>query len=189
MNMSERNIVSLRSNRWLVATLLVALAGCSVAPQKGPENAGFSGHELFTGKRSGSVVTGVVFAGVDHDVCDCWTKDSTGGSWTANLSYRGAGGLGSAVTVTTGRWSWLRADGTIQTGQITGGAVTWPSTRDSNAMGCGNGVARFAITVSLTGQSDGGTFKGCLDDTHLDPQQQPFVFPQKISGTLSLERN
>ncbi len=56
-------------------------------------------------------------------------------------------------------------------------------------MGCGNGVARFAVTLSLAGQSAGGSFKGCLDDLHLDPRQQPFVFPFKIWGTLSLARN
>ena len=97
--------------------------------------------------------------------------------------------MGEEVRGGGDRWSWLHADGSVQAGRITGGAVTWPSTLDSNAMSCGNGVARFAITLSLAGQSAGGSFKGCLDDTHLDPRQQPFVFPSKIWGTLSLARN
>lgn len=187
MNIFLRNKVAIRSNRWIIAALVVALAGCSFGPLKGPQNAGLSGHELFKGKRAGNIVTGAVFAGADNQVCDCWTSDNSGGTWTTSINYKGEGGLGSAVTVMGGRWSWLHADGTIQTGRITGGAVTWPSAPDSNAMGCGNGVARFSITLSLAGRSAGGSFKGCLDDTHLDPRQQPFVFPPKIWGTLSLE--
>lgn len=182
-----RNTVATGANRWIGATLLLALSGCSFGLLKGPETAGFSGHELFSGKHTGNGVTGTVFAGADNQICDCWTKDSTGGTWTASIDYKGTGGLGSAVTIQSGRWSWLHADGTIESGRIKDGAVTWPSALDSNAMGCGYGVARFALT--LTGQSKGGSFKGCLDDTHLDPQQQPFVFPPKIWGTLKLERN
>jgi hypothetical protein len=189
MNMFLRDKVAIRSNQWIIAALLLALAGCSFGPRKGPEHAGFSGHELFNGKRAGNIVTGVVFAGADNQVCDCWTNQNTGGNWTASINYKGQGGLGSAVTVTGGIWSWLHADGTVESGRITGGAVTWPATLDSNAMGCGNGVARFAVTLSLAGRSDGGSFKGCLDDTHLDPRQQPFVFPFKIWGTLSLDRH
>lgn len=187
MNMFLRNKMAALCNGWIIAALSLALSGCSFGLLKGPQTAGFSGHELFNGKRVGNVVTGAVFAGADNQVCDCWTNDNSGGTWTASLNYKGEGGLGSAVTVQGGRWSWLHADGTVQTGRITGGAVTWPSAPDSNAMGCGNGVARFAIT--LVGQATGGSFKGCLDDQHLDPRQQPFVFPPKIWGTLKLERN
>lgn len=189
MNMFLRHKMAIRSDGWIIAALVVALSGCSFGFLKGPQTAGFSGHELFDGKRAENSVTGAVFAGADNQPCDCWTSDSSGGTWTASINYKGQGGLGSAVTVTGGRWSWLHADGSVQAGRITGGAVTWPSALDSNAMSCGNGVARFAITLSLAGQSAGGSFKGCLDDTHLDPKQQPFVFPSKIWGTLSLARN
>ena len=184
-----RNTLPRHSSVSIIAALVVALSGCSFGLLKGPQTAGFSGHELFDGKRAGNVVTGTVFAGADNQPCDCWTKDNSGGTWTASINYKGAGGLGSAVTVTGGNWSWLHADGTVQAGRIKDGAVTWPSALDSNAMGCGNGVARFTITLSLAGQSAGGSFKGCLDDVHLDPRQQPFVFPPKIWGTLKLERH
>ncbi|MFD2271998.1 hypothetical protein ACFS07_14650 [Undibacterium arcticum] len=139
MNRFLHNRVAIRSKGWITAALFVALAGCSFGHLKGPQNAGFSGHELFDGKRAGNSVTGVVFAGTDNKACDCWTNDSTGGTWTASINYKGQGGLGSAVTVVGGSWSWLHADGTIQTGRITGGAVTWPAALDSNAMGCGKG--------------------------------------------------
>lgn len=185
------NNVARRSSGLKIAALFVALAfaGCSVGPVKGPESTGLSGHEVFNGNRAGNVVTGAIFAGADNKVCDCWTNDNGGGTWSTSINYRGQGGLGSSVTVTGGRWSWLRADGVIRSGRIVDGQVTWPSTLDSNAMGCGSGVARFAVTLSLAGQSGGGTIKGCLDDSHLDPRQQPFVFPPKLWGTLTLERN
>jgi len=36
------------------------------------------------------------------------------------------------------------------------------------------------------GHPHGGSFEGCLDDTHLDPRVQPFVFPPHISGKLTI---
>ena len=50
--------------------------------------------------------------------------------------------------------------------------------------GCGAGVAQFTLTVR--GLSSRGTFVGCLDDTHLDPAKQPFIFPPHIWGALHL---
>jgi len=190
MNLFLRNKVAMYSNGTAAATLLLALAGCGTGPVgKGPENIGFSGHELSDGKRAGAAVTGLLFAGNDNQPCDCWTGQSTGGNWIASINYTGQAGLGSAVTVTGGKWSWLDADDVIKWGRITGGAVTWPSTLDSDSMKCGAGVARLAITLTVAGESADGSFKGCLDDTHLDPRRQPFVFPPKIWGTLSFERD
>lgn len=189
MNLFLRNIVALCSNGTAAATLLLALAGCGTGPvEKGASDVGFSGHELSTGQRAGNVVTGLLFAGSDNPPCDCWTGQSAGGNWVANIDYAGQAGLGSAAKITGGKWSWLDAGDVIKWGRITGGAVTWPSPLDSDSMKCGEGVARFAVTLSVSGES-GGSFKGCLDDTHLDPRRQPFVFPPKIWGTLNLERD
>ncbi len=172
----------------LTALALVSalLGGCGTAPVATDLTANFSGNELSTGKRDGYSVTGAIFAGTDNAAGNGWSDESTGGTWIAKINYSGRGGIGSSVDVTGGTWQWLRADGVVHAGTISSGQVTWPASLALNTMECGDGVARFAIMLSLKNPARAGRFTGCLDDMHLDPRQQPFVFPQKIWGQLQI---
>ncbi|WP_146204375.1 hypothetical protein [Massilia glaciei] len=172
----------------LTAFALIAalLTSCGTAPVATDLTANFSGNELSTGKRDGYSVTGAIFAGTDNAAGGGWTDESAGGTWIAKIDYSGRGGIGSSVDVTGGTWQWLQADGVVHAGTISGGQVTWPASLEWNTMECGNGVARFAIALDLQNPARIGNFTGCLDDMHLDPRQQPFVFPQKIWGQLHI---
>lgn len=175
----------------MVGGLAIAfvLTGCGAAGTRGATTIGLSGLELFGGKTGASVTTaGTLFAGKDNEVCDCWTASDNGGVWTASVSYAGEPGIGSSgVSVTGGKWLWRQANDIIHFGKVKGGRVRWPPSADADPFGCGKGVA--SVTLSLTTASEEGTFTGCLDDTHLDPRVEPFVFPPKMWGTLTLERN
>jgi hypothetical protein len=172
----------------LTLAVVFLLAGCGGARTRGAITVGLSGLELFSGKSAGSVATaGTLFAGKDNDACNCWTMSDTGGVWTASVSYTGRPGIGSSgVTVTGGKWFWQQANDVIHAGKVTAGRVAWPESIDADPFKCGKGVA--TVTLSLVGPSGQGNFTGCLDDTHLDPRAQPFVFPPKIWGTLTLQR-
>ncbi|HEU4344336.1 MAG TPA: hypothetical protein VFU31_22480 [Candidatus Binatia bacterium] len=171
----------------MVGGLAIAfvLTGCGAARTRGETAVGLSGLELF----SASVTNpGTLFAGKDNKVCNCWTTTDNGGAWTASVSYTGQPGIGSSgVSVTGGKWLWREANDVIHFGRVKGGRVRWPVSADADPFGCGKGVA--SVTLSLTGLSEEGTFTGCLDDTHLDPRAEPFVFPPKMWGTLTLQRN
>lgn len=167
--------------------MALVLTGCGAAGNRGAITTGLSGLEVFGGKTGTSDPT-PLFAGKDNKVCNCWTTSDNGGTWTTSVIYTGQPGIGSSgVSVTDGKWFWRQANDVIHFGKVTGGRVTWPASADADPFGCGRGVAR--VTLSLTGVSEEGTFTGCLDDTHLDPRAQPFVFPPKIWGTLTLQRN
>jgi hypothetical protein len=174
-----------------LAGLAVALAltGCGGARTRGATTVGLSGLELFSGTSARNARTaGTLFAGKDNNACDCWTTSDTGGTWTASVSYSGQPGIGSSgVRITGGKWFWQEANDAIHSGKVTAGRVRWPASLDADPFGCGKGVA--SVSLSLTGASEGGSFTGCLDDTHLDPRAQPFVFPPKIWGPLRLERS
>jgi hypothetical protein len=163
------------------------LAGCGAARPRGETTTGLSGLEVFSGTSASGGTAGTLFAGRDNKVCNCWTTNDNDGAWTASVSYSGQPGIGfSGVSVTGGRWFWQEANDVINFGKVKGGRVRWPASIDADPFGCGKGVA--SVTLSLTGLSEDGTFTGCLDDTHLDPRAQPFVFPPKMWGTLTLQR-
>ena len=173
----------------MVGGLAIAfvLTGCGTARTGGATTMGLSGLELFGGKTGASATT-PLFAGKDNKVCNCWTTSDNGGAWTTSVSYAGRPGIGSSgVSVTGGKWFWQQANDVIHFGKVKGGRVRWPASADADPFGCGKGVA--SVTLSLTGLSEEGTFTGCLDDTHLDPRAEPFVFPPKLWGTLTLQRN
>lgn len=173
---SVRNSMPLPGRALVLACLLGLFAG---GPALAQTRTGLSGHELFPGNKEGEVTKGLVFFGTDNAVCNCWTEVENGGQWTAVVDRSGDAGLGSEVTVLGGRWLWQAGNDTVRFGKLLGGSVRWPPDRVSD-LGCGPGVATFAITLSVKGQATTGTFTGCLDDTHM-----PFVFPPKIWGTLS----
>jgi hypothetical protein len=166
----------------LAVAVALALTGCGGARTRGATTVGLSGLELFSGTSAGNVATsGTLFAGKDNSVCNCWTTSDSGGAWTASVSYTGQPGIGSSgVTVTGGKWLWQQASDVIHSGKVRAGRVRWPASIDADPFGCGKGVA--SISLSLAGLSEEGSFTGCLDDTHLDPRAQPFVFPPQDLG-------
>jgi len=148
-----------------------------------------SGVEVSDGAGSGSGASGVKFAGTAQEPAEScqWANSGLDGVWTASIDRKGAAGIGHEVRVVGGKWLWKQADGTLYGGKVTGGWVMWPSDLHQSIGGCGYGVAEFSVTLSvLQGHSGNGTFEGCLDDTHLDPAQQPLVFPPQIWGRLSI---
>lgn len=167
-----------RSALALALGLFFALGGDS-AFAHGVHHSGLSGHEFYPGQRDGEVTRGVLFSGTDNLPCDCWTSTNAGGRWVIVADRSGAAGIGGAVTVVGGDWFWKQANDVVHFGKLLGGTVNWPADR-SGDLGCGPGVARFAVTLSVFGQATTGSATGCLDDTHI-----PFVFPPKIWATLS----
>lgn len=159
---------------------LLGLGGGAGALAHGEHTTGLSGLELFPGNKEGEVTKGVLFTGSTNAVCDCWTTTDNGGTWVAAVDRVGHAGLGSSVTIVGGRWVWEQGNDIVHFGRILGGTVHWPVDLTSD-VGCGPGVAQFFATLSVSGQTTGGTLTGCLDDTHM-----PFVFPPKIWGTLTL---
>lgn len=149
----------------------------------------FSGIEVSPGHTVGDTSTGVTFAGIDNatgaEGCH-WSTDSQGGVWYASINREGQAGIGGAVTVTGGRWLWERANGTLHRGRVRGGTVTWPESLSATVGDCPPGVAEFNVTLTVVGHPRGGSFAGCLDDTHLNPFVQPFVFPPHIWGLLTI---
>jgi hypothetical protein len=160
----------------LIASLFISAAGC-VAPAYGAEPIGLSGYELSTGTRHGDVVRNIIFAGTTNTPCNCFTSQSDGGTWVATADRTGGQGIGAAPGVITGGRLAIDTD-VLVSYRITGGTVTWPATLEQD-IGCGPGVATVYLTLSRA-----RTVTGCLDDTHLDPFRQPFVFPPRIWGTL-----
>ena len=155
-----------------------------------------SGYEVSSGTDVvGGLTQGVTFAGMDNltygdggpnpFACDRWTTNGNGGSWTAKIDRVGVAGIGgSGVTVVGGRWYWINRNNHVYFGRVEGGFVLWPPAPDQDTYGCGAGVAQF--TLSVRDQFSPGRFVGCLDDTHLDPTKQPFIFPPHVWGALHL---
>lgn len=159
---------------------LLGLGAWANALAHGEHTTGVSGLELFPGVKAGEVTKGVLFSGPTNAVCDCWTTTDNGGTWVAAVDRVGHAGLGSAIAVVGGRWFWEQGNDIVHFGRILGGSAQWPADLTTD-LGCGPGVAQFFVTLSVSGQTAGGTLTGCLDDTHV-----PFVFPPKIWGTLTL---
>ena len=173
-------------------------AAASPSPTARRTRSGLSGFEVSAGSDAGGDLTkGVTFVGIDSRAnedggqnvapCDGWTTDGNGGVWTAKIDRVGSAGIGSTgVTVVGGRWYWIDGDDRLHAGRVEGGYVEWPPTLVDTSLGCGPGVARFHIMLSVRGPSHSGSFVGCLDDTHLDPTKPPFVFPPRIWGVLTV---
>ena len=179
--------------RSTVVAMVLSLGGGSVAYAHGSHHTCLSGLEISAGTDVGGGLTkDVTFVGIDNRAdedggpnaaaCDRWTTNGNGGAWSAKIDRVGNAGIGgSGVTVVGGSWVWVDADGRVHAGRVQGGYVLWPSALDQNTFGCGAGVAKFSITLSVRGPTAGGTFVGCLDDTHL-----PLTLPQPIWGSLDL---
>jgi hypothetical protein len=162
------------------------LASVSVAYAK-PLRTGFSGYELSAGgpcpPGTPGTTCGTSFGGWTNGPNGHWSLlPGHGGSWAATINYSGTPGIGSAVTLTGGSWSWNPRSGPPHAGAILTGQVTWPSSLSTSIDRCGPGVATInAVIAEGTSTTPGGSITGCLDDTHLST-----VFPPHIWGTLTL---
>jgi hypothetical protein len=120
----------------------------------------------------------VLFAGVTNAPCNCFTTNGDGGTWIARIDRTDSAGIGANPSSIVGGKLLLETGDLPRIFKFTGGAVTWPTSLQQD-IGCGPGVATFVATLT-----HGRSLAGCLDDTHLNPLQQPFVFPPRIWGTL-----
>lgn len=158
----------------------LALGAGTAALGHGNHVTGLSGRELFPGDKDAATTKGVLFSGTDNAACNCWTATDAGGNWIFSVDRVGHAGLGSAVSLVGGRWFWQQTNDLVHFGRVLGGSVQWPPDLASD-LGCGAGVAKVVVNLSVVGQATGGTLTGCLDDTHI-----PHVFPPKVWGTLTL---
>jgi hypothetical protein len=182
MSMQRSSECPTTAKHWasgVIATGLISMA--SLAPAYGADAIGLSGIELFIGKPSGDVVKGVLFAGVVHPPCNCFTTEGDTGTWIASVDRMAGGGIGwpGSLPILGGKLT-VESEDVARTFRITGGSLTWPaSLQQSITAFCGPGVAYFTATVA-----GHRTLTGCLDDTHLDLRHPPVVFPPHIWGTL-----
>ena len=183
--------------RSAVVAGVLAMSGGNIAFAQGQHDTCLSGYEVSQGTAvaGGLLTKGVTFAGLDNRpdedggpnpaACDLWTTNGNGGSWFAKIDRVGVAGIGgSGVTVVGGSWYWIDRNEHLLFGRVEGGFVLWPPALDQDTYGCGAGVAQFTLTVRS--QFSPGRFVGCLDDTHLDPTKQPFIFPPRVWGALHL---
>ncbi|MBV8271947.1 MAG: hypothetical protein JO067_06720 [Cupriavidus sp.] len=138
----------------------------------------------------------VTFSGSDSGLAGPCTGADTGrgGFWIASFD-RAAPPVGPEseanpdvlveAAVVGGEWHWWQADGTLQSGSVTGGRVMRPVDQNHSIGSCGNGVAQISVTLSVHQQYPGsGTFEGCMDDTQVDTTMPWIVRPPSIRGNL-----
>jgi hypothetical protein len=108
-----------------------------------------------------------------------WTRfpGTRQGLWTGIVSYIGRPQFGGQVDVVSGSFDLLFTDGTVVSGNVTGGNVAWP-TREGEATLCGTDGATVTINIAFT-HGASGLFTGCLHDLPAGT-----VIPPKIWGTL-----
>jgi hypothetical protein len=175
-------------NRNCFAVLLAMAAGLALFA--GAANAqisvNLSGYEVFLGVNcyiGGQPATcGVRFGGWtggDGAVADGWTRfpGDRQGLWDANVNYTGSAGFNHTANLVGGLWNVFLRDGSIVTGVVNSGAVTWPPTANDD-IGCGKAVA--TVLANLTLKTGGGaSFNGCLHDLPAFT-----VIPPKVWGTI-----
>jgi hypothetical protein len=136
---------------------------CTINAQPGTCDAAFSG-----------------WVGGGGQTANGWTHfPGTGqGLWEAIVNYIGTPQFGGQVDVVSGSVNLLFTDGSVVSGNVTRGKVTWP--QEGEATVCGTDVGVVTITIAFThGPAAGGTFKGCLHDLPAGT-----VTPPQIWGTL-----
>lgn len=169
---------------WAAMALAFGNAAASAAPL--PVNV--SGYEHLLGApcviNGQSGTCGVGFSGWTGgggQAANGWAHfPGTGqGLWLANVNYIGRPQFGGHVDVVSGAFDLLFTDGTVVSGNVTGGKVEWPPEGQSTV--CGTDVATVTITVAFThGVVAGGSFQGCLHDLPAGT-----VIPPKIWGRLN----
>lgn len=178
-----------RTVRRTTLVVVLALAG-TTAPVHGAGPIGISGYELFPGRIQNGVVKDVSFAGTTNTACErqelarCWNADSNGGNWIARIERTGGAGIGDTGQIVGGKLILEQTNGIIRLFKVQPTTIRWPKILEED-IGCGPGSAAFSAELGVLGTQLRATLDGCLDDTHLDPRKQPFVFPPRIWGTLT----
>jgi type 1 fimbria pilin len=171
-----------------IAGAAMALAwGGAASAASAPLPADVSGYELFLGSpctiNTQSGTCDIAFSGWTGgggQTANGWTRfpGTRQGLWTGIVSYIGRPQFGGQVDVVSGSFDLLFTDGTVVSGNITGGNVAWPQEGETTA--CGTDVATVTISIAFThGVVAGGSFIGCLHDLPAGT-----VIPPKIWGTL-----
>lgn len=108
-------------------------------------------------------------------VPDGWVDYTGKGRVIVRVDYSGDPGFGNTVTITGGTWR-LTDRGSLASGTISGGTVTWPLADED--IGCGDGIAKVEADLA---DGDFSRFDGCLHD--FDPNGE-VALPPKIWGTF-----
>lgn len=175
-----------------VASTILVLGLAACAHTEYHTQACVSGVDVYEVTADGSNAGAVTFSGTDSKLVEPCQGASAGqgGFWIVSLDrtgpVRSSQDATVEVTVLGGEWQWWQADGTLQSGSVTGGRVIWPIDSHHGVGSCGYGVAQISVALSVRQEHPGsGTFEGCLDGTHLDPTLPWVVFPSKIWGRLT----
>ncbi|WER48900.1 hypothetical protein CupriaWKF_29545 [Cupriavidus sp. WKF15] len=172
-----------------VATTMLVLGFAACAHTEFHHQACVSGVDVTTDGNDGGTVT---FSGTDTSLVDSCqgVGAGQGGFWIVSLDRSGPVRSSQDATVEAavlgGEWQWWQADGTLQSGSVTGGRVIWPADSHHGIGSCGNRAAQVSVALSVLQEHPGiGTFEGCLDFAHVDPTLPWVVFPPRIWGRLT----
>jgi hypothetical protein len=158
-----------------------------------------SGVDVYEDTPYGSSASRVTFSGTDSgsgEPCDK-AHAGQGGFWIASFDRveppaaepgtPAPTDVAVEATVVGGEWHWWQADGTLQSGSVTGGQVMRPIDPRTSIGICANGAAMISVTLSIHQQYPGsGTFEGCLDETRVDTTMPWVVHPPSINGSLRM---
>ena len=186
-----------QARRVASAILLPWCAACA-SPELHSQ-ACLSGVDVYEDAAYGTYAGRVTFSGTDSGTGEpCGSAHAgPGGFWIASFDRAAPPPAEPGVappadtvveaTVVGGEWHWWQADGTLQSGSVTGGQVLRPVDPRTSIGICDNGAAMINVTLSVHQQYPGsGTFEGCLDETQVDTTMPWVVHPASIRGSLRM---
>ena len=115
------------------------------------------------------------WTGGEGQTANGWTRfPGTGqGLWKASVNYIGRPQFGVIVDVVGGNFDLLLTNGTVVSGNVGSGMITWPA-GGATTGGCGTDEATVSVNVGFThGVAGGGLFVGCLHDLPAEPSSRP----------------
>jgi hypothetical protein len=166
------------------ASMALALGIAAVPPPTTSVN--LSGYEYMLGTsctiQSQPGKCNVSFGGwtQDNSVTGWTTFPGNGqGLWKASVNYTGSPAFGGHVDVQSGSFDLMFTRGGRISGKVKDGTVMWPSSATADDYGCGAGVAKVYLDLTIRGAGP-SSFTGCLHDLPAGS-----VIPPKIWGTLN----
>jgi hypothetical protein len=178
----------MRYGRCAIVGAATALAFGNVAASAAALPVDVSGYELLLGTSctifSQAGTCGVEFSGWtggEGQTANGWTRfpGTRQGLWKASVNYIGRPQFGGSVDVVGGNFDLLFTNGTVVSGNVGSGMITWPA-EGSTTGGCGTDEATVSVNIGFThGVAGGGLFVGCLHDLPAGT-----VIPPRIWGTL-----
>lgn len=110
---------------------------------------------------------------------DGWTPfpGNKQGLWKAEVNYTGSPDFGATVDLKSGSFDLFLKHRLPVSGTVTGGMVEWPADETDGSLGCGPGVAKVTVFLSIGGSPH--EFDGCLHDLPAGT-----IIPPTIWGAL-----